>query len=61
MDVRVSIVDDNINERFEQIFLIASEISNAVNASNINNFRQNVTLAFIVDNDGEYNTNIATS
>ncbi len=55
VDVRVSIVDDNINERFEQIFLIALEVSSAVGAFNIDNTRRNVTLVFIVDNDGECN------
>ena len=54
VEVRVDIVDDNINERFEQLFLIGAEVVEATNPSAIDNTQTNVTIGIIVDNDGEF-------
>ena len=54
VEVRVGIVDDNINERFEQLFLIGAEVVGATNPSAIENTQANVTIGIIVDNDGEF-------
>ena len=54
VDVRVSIVDDNINERFEQLFLIGAEVVEATNPSTIDNSQRNVSIGIIDDNDGEF-------
>ena len=54
VDVRVNIVDDNINERFEQLFIIGAEVVEATNPSAVDNTQRNVTIGIIVDNDGEF-------
>ena len=48
--IRVAVVDDDINERFEQLFLIVVEIVEALNPSTIDTER-NTTIGIIVDND----------
>ncbi len=58
INVKIPIFDDNINERFEQLFLITSEVVDAVNPSTIDNFERNVTIGIIVDNDGMYRTSV---
>ncbi len=54
IDVRVGIVDDNINERFEQLFLIPMEVASAINPETIDTTERNVTIGIIGDNDGEW-------
>ena len=49
--IRVAVVDDDINERFEQGFLIVVEVVEALNPSTIDNTERNTTIGFIVDND----------
>ncbi len=58
INVEIPIFDDDINERFEQLFLITSEVVDAVNPSTIDNFEGNVTIGIIVDNDGRYRTSV---
>ncbi len=58
INVEIPIFDDDINERFEQLFLITSEVVDAVNPSTIDNFERNVTIGIIVDNDGRYRTSV---
>ena len=52
IEVRVRIVDDDIVERFEQLFLIGAEVVDAVNLSAIDNTMRNMTVGIIEDNDG---------
>ena len=49
--IRVAVVDDDINERFEQLFLIKVEVVEAINPSTIDNTERNTTIGIIVDND----------
>ena len=49
--IRVAVVDDDINERFEQLFLIVVEVVEALNPSTIDNTERNTTIGIIVDND----------
>ena len=49
-DIRVAVVDDDINERFEQLFLIVVEVVEALNPSTID-ITRNTTIGIIVDND----------
>ena len=49
--IRVAVVDDDINERFEQVFLIVAEVVEAQNPSTIDNTERNTTIGVIVDND----------
>ena len=49
--IRVAVVDDDINERFEQLFLIVAEVVEALNPSTIDNTDRNTTIGIIVDND----------
>ena len=49
--IRVGIVDDNINERFEQLYLIGVEVVDALDPSTVDNVERNVTIGIIVDND----------
>ncbi len=58
INVEIPIFDDDINERFEQLFLITSEVVDAVNPSTIDNLERNVTIGIIVDNDGRYRTSV---
>ncbi len=58
INVEIPIFDDDINERFEQLFLITSEVVDAVNPSIIDNLERNVTIGIIVDNDGRYRTSV---
>ncbi len=60
INVEIPIFDDDINERFEQLFLITSEVVAAVNPSTIDHFERNVTIGIIVDNDGRYRTSVCT-
>ena len=48
--IRVAVEDDDINERFEQLFLIVVEVVEALNPSAVDNTR-NTTIGIIVDND----------
>ena len=48
--VRFAVVDDDINERFEQLFLIVVEVVKALNPSTID-ITRNTTIGIIVDND----------
>ena len=48
--IRVAVVDDDINERFEQIFLIKVEVVEAKNPSTID-ITRDTTIGIIVDND----------
>jgi len=50
IDVRVNIVDDDVNEKYQQIFLIGAEIAEAPNTSIIN-IGRNVTAGIIIDDD----------
>ena len=49
--IRVAVVDDDINERFEQLFLIKVEVVEAINPSTIDNTERNTSIGIIVDND----------
>ena len=49
-NIRVAVVDDDINERFEQLFLIVVEVVEALNPSTIG-ITRNTTIGIIVDND----------
>ena len=48
--IRVAVVDDDINERLEQLFLIVVEVVEALNPSTID-ITRNTTIGIIVDND----------
>ena len=48
--IRVAVVDDDINERFEQLFLIVVEVVEAINPSEID-ITRDTTIGIIVDND----------
>ena len=51
IDIRVGIVDDNINERFEQLFLIVVKVVDAINPCTVDNMGLNTTIGIIGDND----------
>ena len=53
VDVRVNVVDDDINENYQQYFLIGAEIADAVNASMIRNTRRSLTVGVILDDDSK--------
>ena len=48
--IKVAVVDDDINERFEQLFLIKVEVVEAKNPSTID-ITRGTTIGIIVDND----------
>ena len=48
--IRVAVEDDDINERFEQLFLIKVEVVEALNPSTID-ITRGTTIGIIVDND----------
>ena len=51
--VELNIIDDEINERFQQVFLIGAEVLSAVNPSTIDNTERNVTMGIVLDDDGK--------
>ena len=53
VDVRVNIVDDDIDENYQQYFLIGAEVIAAVNPSTIRNTRKNSTFGVILDDDSK--------
>ena len=48
--IRVAVEDDDINERFEQLFLIKVRVVEAKNPSTID-ITRDTTIGIIVDND----------
>ena len=53
IDVPISVVDDNINENEEQLFVVLMEVANATNFLLLDSTNGNLSLCRIVDNDGK--------
>ena len=51
INVPIGIVDDDINERFEQNFLITTAVIEAVNPQLINNTGRDISIGRILDDD----------
>ena len=54
VDAFISIVDDEINEHMEQVFVALLEVLSAVNIELLNVTERNLTVCRIVDNDRKY-------
>ena len=53
LNIPIPIVDDEINERKEQYFIVRFEVIDAINPNAIH-IDQDVAMVAIVDNDGKY-------
>ena len=53
IDVPISVMDDNINENEEQLFVVLMEVAYATNFLLLDNTNRNLSLCRIVDNDGK--------
>ena len=51
INIPVGIVDDDINERNEQFFLISTAVIEAINPQLINNTGRNISIGRILDDD----------
>ena len=54
IDAFIPVVDDEINERDSQLFLVFIEVINATNFTLLENKDQNISLCHILDDDCKF-------